>query len=68
MHHSNELQQLRSVVEAAKSRQNLAELAKNVNTSQPGVSKQILELEGELGVDLFTRSGKRLTGLSSAGE
>jgi LysR family cys regulon transcriptional activator len=60
-------QQLKSVVEAVKSGYNLTEVAKNLNTSQPGVSRQILELESELGVDLFTRSGKRLTGLSNAG-
>lgn len=60
-------QQLRSVVEAVKSGYNLTEVARNLNTSQPGVSRQILELEDELGVDLFTRSGKRLTALSNAG-
>jgi len=60
-------QQLKSVVEAVKSGYNLTEVARNLNTSQPGVSRQILELEDELGVDLFTRSGKRLTGLSNAG-
>lgn len=60
-------QQLKSVVEAVRSGYNLTEVAKNLNTSQPGVSRQILELEAELGIDLFTRSGKRLTGLSNAG-
>jgi len=60
-------QQLRSVVEAVKSGYNLTQAASNLNTSQPGVSRQILELEDELGIDLFTRSGKRLTGLSNAG-
>lgn len=60
-------QQLKSVLEAVKSGYNLTEVAKNLNTSQPGVSRQILELEDELGIDLFTRSGKRLTGLSNAG-
>jgi LysR family cys regulon transcriptional activator len=60
-------QQLKSVAEAVKSGYNLTEVAKNLNTSQPGVSRQILELEDELGIDLFTRSGKRLTGLSNAG-
>ncbi|MGA0005767.1 MAG: CysB family HTH-type transcriptional regulator [Burkholderiaceae bacterium] len=60
-------QQLKSVAEAVRFGYNLTEVAKNLNTSQPGVSRQILELEDELGIDLFTRSGKRLTGLSNAG-
>jgi LysR family cys regulon transcriptional activator len=36
-------------------------------TSQPGVSKAIIELEEELGVDIFTRHGKRIRGLTEPG-
>lgn len=37
-------------------------------TSQPGVSKQVRQLEDELGIVIFERSGKRLTGITEAGK
>jgi LysR family cys regulon transcriptional activator len=61
-------QQLRSVREAARRRFNLTEVANVLYTSQPGVSRQIRELEEELGVDIFERNGKRLTGLTEPGK
>ena len=60
-------QQLRSVREAIRCGFNLTEVAKALHTSQPGVSRQIRELEEELGVDLFVRAGKRLTSLTEVG-
>ena len=61
-------QQLRSVREASRRGFNLTEVANVLFTSQPGVSRQIRELEEELGVDIFERAGKRLTGLTEPGK
>ena len=61
-------QQLRSVREAVRCGLNLTEVAKVLHTSQPGVSRQIRELEEELGVELFVRAGKRLTSLTEVGQ
>ncbi len=61
-------QQLRSVREAVRCNFNLTEVANMLFTSQPGVSRQIRELEEELGVEIFVRAGKRLTGLTPPGE
>lgn len=60
-------QQLRAVREALRHNYNLTEVAQALHTSQPGVSRQIRELEDELGLEIFIRSGKRLIGLTPAG-
>lgn len=61
-------QQLRIVREAVRQGFNLTEVGKTLFTSQSGVSKNIKELEDELGVELFVRRGKRLTGMTDAGQ
>jgi LysR family cys regulon transcriptional activator len=61
-------QQLRSIREASRRGYNLTEVANVLFTSQPGVSRQIRELEEELGVEIFERNGKRLTGLTDPGK
>ena len=61
-------QQLRSIRETARRGYNLTEVANALFTSQPGVSRQIRELEEELGVEIFERNGKRLTGLTQPGK
>lgn len=62
------LQQLRFVQEAVRRQLNLTETAKALHTSQPGISKAILELEEELGIDIFVRHGKRLRRVTEPGE
>jgi LysR family transcriptional regulator, cys regulon transcriptional activator len=61
------LHQFRFVQEAVRRDLNLTETAKALFTSQPGVSKAILELESELGVDIFARHGKRLKRVTEPG-
>lgn len=60
-------QQLRYVRETVRQGLNLTEAANKLFTSQPGVSKQIRELENELGVEIFVRRGKRLVSLTEPG-
>jgi len=62
------LHQFRFVQEAVRRNLNLTETAKALYTSQPGISKAILELEEELGVDIFVRHGKRLKRVTEPGE
>ncbi len=61
------LHQFRFVQEAVRHNLNLTEAAKALHTSQPGVSKAIIELEQELGIEIFTRHGKRLKRVTEPG-
>ena len=61
------LHQFRFVQEAVKRNLNLTEAAKALHTSQPGVSKAIIELEEELGIEIFARHGKRLKRITEPG-
>jgi LysR family cys regulon transcriptional activator len=62
------LHQFRFVQEAVRRNLNLTEAAKALHTSQPGVSKAIIELEDELGIEIFARHGKRLKRVTEPGQ
>jgi LysR family cys regulon transcriptional activator len=62
------LQQLRYIWEVAHNDLNVSATAQSLYTSQPGISKQIRLLEDELGVEIFSRSGKHLTRITPAGK
>src|SRR5699024_2508748 len=61
------LQQLQFVCEIARRGYNVSAAAEALYATQPGVSNQIRQLERELGVPIFERHGKRLTGMTPAG-
>jgi DNA-binding transcriptional LysR family regulator len=62
------LNQLRYLVAIADTGLNITLAAERVHATQPGVSRQIKQLEGELGLVLFTRKGRSLASLTPAGE
>ncbi|MBM3350476.1 MAG: CysB family HTH-type transcriptional regulator [Betaproteobacteria bacterium] len=62
------LHQLRYLHEIVQHGLNISHAAEALYTSQPGVSKQIQLIEQELGLKIFTRNGKRLTGLTGPGK
>jgi len=64
---SMKLQQLKYLLAIVDNGLNITAAAERMYTSQPGVSKQLKLLEEELGVQLFTRKGKSLGAITSAG-
>jgi LysR family cys regulon transcriptional activator len=62
------LQQLRYLCAIVDHGLNVSDAAEALHTSQPGISKQVRQLEDELGVRVFVRQGKRLASLTPAGE
>jgi LysR family transcriptional regulator, cys regulon transcriptional activator len=62
------LQQLRYLCEVARRGLSVSDAAIALHTSQPGISKQVLALEEELGVQVFVRRGKRLVDITPAGK
>ena len=62
------LQQLKYLLAIVDNGLNITAAAERLYTSQPGVSKQLKLLEEELGLQLFTRKGKSLGGITAAGD
>ncbi|MCG7872805.1 MAG: LysR substrate-binding domain-containing protein [Candidatus Thiodiazotropha lotti] len=63
-----ELRQLTSLVALEESGFNVTQAAKQLFLVQSAVSQHLAQLEQELGTQLFMRKGKRLIGLTAAGE
>ncbi|HEX4024866.1 MAG TPA: LysR substrate-binding domain-containing protein [Steroidobacteraceae bacterium] len=61
------LQQLRYLSAVVSNDLNVSTAARRLHTSQPAISKQIRVLERELGVHIFVRAGRQLTGITAAG-
>ncbi|WP_330946418.1 LysR substrate-binding domain-containing protein [Thermomonas sp. LB-4] len=61
------LTQLRYLVAIADSGFNITQAAEKVHATQPGLSKQLKQLEDELGFQLFLRKGRSLEGVAPAG-
>ena len=59
------LQQLKYLLAIVDNGLNITAAAEKLYTSQPGVSKQLKLLEEELGLQLFTRKGKSLGGITA---
>ena len=61
------LRQLKILLAIVENGLNITAAADKLHTSQPGVSKQLKLLEEELGLQIFTRKGKSLGGITAAG-
>ncbi len=61
------LTQLRYLIAIVDSGLNITLAAERVHATQPGLSKQLKQLEDELGFQLFVRKGRSLEGIAPAG-
>ncbi len=63
-----ELRQLRSLVTVSEVQFRVTRTAKRLHLVQSAVTQYLRQLETEIGTSLFVRHGKRLIGLTAAGE
>jgi len=61
------LRQLQYLLEVSQNGLNITQAAKSLHTAQPGISRQIRQLEEELGVECFERNGRHLIAITPAG-
>lgn len=61
------LTQLRYLIAIVDADLNITKAAERVFATQPGVSKQLRQIEGELGFRVFEREGRKLTGITTGG-
>jgi LysR family cys regulon transcriptional activator len=61
------LKQLKYLLGIVDNGLNITSAAERLYTSQPGISKQLKQLEAELGMQLFTRKGKSLSAITPGG-
>jgi LysR family cys regulon transcriptional activator len=62
------LQQLKYLNEIVRQGLKISGAAEALYTSQPGISKQIKQLEEELGIEIFVRNGKRIVAITEPGK
>ncbi len=62
------LQQLRYLCGIVNAKFSISSAAKELHTSQPGISKQIQMLEEEIGIKVLIRNGNRIVGLTEPGK
>ncbi|HEV7803944.1 MAG TPA: LysR substrate-binding domain-containing protein, partial [Burkholderiales bacterium] len=62
------LKQLRYICEVVRQGNHISAAAESLNTSQPGISKQIQMLESELGFEIFLRRRNRIVGVTEPGQ
>lgn len=63
-----QLGQLKYILEVYRRGNHVSSAAEALNTSQPGISRQIRLLELELGFDIFERRRNRIVGVTPAGQ
>lgn len=62
------LKQLKYLLGVVDNGLNITSAANRLYTSQPGISKQLRQLEQEIGVAIFSRKGRSLVALTPAGQ